>query len=104
MITANEARKLSDEILKPVSGSIEFKAVMAQIDRDIRRAVKNGLEEITIKTYLLPVYNNYKFPKCVNLSKIDKDDFWWPYVKTELEKLGFKIFSTIVHETYKVAW
>ena len=104
MITANEARKLTNEILEPVSGSIEFKAIMAGIDRNIRRAVSDGLEKIEILAYTLQVLNNYKFPKGVNVSKIDHEHFWWPYVKAELEKNGFKISKTITVDHYIVAW
>ena len=48
MITANEARKLTDEILEPVSGSVEFKAIMAGFERYIRKAIADGLEKIEI--------------------------------------------------------
>lgn len=104
VITAAEARELSNRILKPVTGSVEFLAIMAKIDRDIRKAVSDGLEEIEIKAYVLQVYNDYKFPKCVNASKIDREQFWWPYVKEELEKLGYKISKTIVADNYIVSW
>ena len=104
MITATEARKLTNENLEPVSGSVEFKAIMARIERDIRKAIANGRENIEIISYVLPVFNNYKFPKCVNKDKIDKDHFWWPYVKAELEANGFKISKTIVRDHYIVAW
>ena len=104
MITANEARKLTNEILEPVSGSVEFKGIMAGIEREIRKAIADGLEKIEIISYTLQVMNNYNFPKCVNIGKIDKDHFWWPYVKTELEKNGFKIFNTITSDHYIVAW
>ena len=104
MITAAEARRLTDEILEPASGSVEFKAIMAGVERKIRKAIADGLEKIEILSYTLPVLNNYKFPKNVNTSKIDKDHFWWPYVKTELEKNGFKISNTITYDRYIVAW
>lgn len=104
MIIANEARKLTNEILEPVSGSVEFKAIMAAIERDIRKAIADGLEKIEIIGHVLKVYNNYKYPKCINASKVDPDYFWWPYVKTELEKNGFKIFNTITCDHYIVAW
>ena len=104
MITAAEARKRTDEILEPVSGSVEFKAIMAAIERDIRKAVSDGLEKIEIIAYTLQVYNGYKFPKCINRDKIDKDHFWWPYVKTELEKNGFKISDMTMRDHYIVAW
>lgn len=104
MITAAEARKLTDEILEPVSGSIEFKAIMAGIERDIRKATADGLEKIEIIAYTLQATNSYKFPKCINRDKIDRDHFWWPYVKAELEKNGFKILKTITRDHYIVAW
>ena len=104
MITAAEARKLTDEIIEPVSGSVEFKAIMARIDRDIRKAIANGLEKIEIIGYVLPTYNNYTFPKCINANKIDEDCFWWPYVKEELEKNGFRVSKTITCDHYTVAW
>ena len=104
MITATEARKLTDEILEPVSGSVEFKAIMAAIERDIRKAIVDGLEKIEIISYTLQVLNNYKFPKCINREKIDKDHFWWPYVKAELEQNGFKVSRTITCDHYIVAW
>ena len=104
MITANEARKLTNEVLEPVSGSIEFRAIMVKIEREIRTAIADGLEKIEIIGHTLRVYNGYRFPKCVNENKIDKDHFWWPYVKTELEKNGFKIFNTITYDHYIVAW
>lgn len=104
MITAKEARKLTDEILEPVSGSVEFKAIMAAIERNIRTAIADGLEKIEIIGHVLPVYNDYEFPKCINKDKINKDHFWWPYVKAELEKNGFKIRNTTVCDHYIVAW
>ena len=104
MITATEARRLTDEILEPVSGSIEFKAIMAGIDRIIRKAILDGLEKIEILAYTLQVLNDYKFPKCINISKIDREHFWWPYVKAELEKNGFKISKTITVDHYIVSW
>jgi hypothetical protein len=104
MITATEARKLTDEILEPVSGSIEFKAIMAAIERKIRKAIANGLEEIEIISYTLQVLNGNKFPKCINRDKINKDHFWWPYVKTELEENGFTISNTPVCDHYIVSW
>lgn len=104
MITATEARKLTDEILEPVSGSVEFKAIMARIERDIREAISDGLEKIEIIGHVLPVYNDYKFPKCINRDKINKDCFWWPYVKTELEKNEFKVSGTMTYGHYIVAW
>lgn len=104
MITANEARKLTDEILEPVSGSVEFKAIMAGIERKIRKAIADGLENIEIIAYTLPVLNNNKFPQCINRNQIDRDHFWWPYVKAELEKNGFKIFNTITCDHYEIAW
>lgn len=104
MITATEARKLTDEILEPVSGSVEFKAIMAGIEREIRKAIADGLENIKIIAYTLQVMNNYKFPKSVNKDKIDKDHFWWPYVKAELEQNGFKISNTTTYDHYIVAW
>ena len=104
MITATEARKLTDEILEPISGSVEFKAIMARIERDIRTAISDGLEKIEIIGHVLPIYNDYAFPKCINKDKIDKDHFWWPYVKVELEKNGFKISSTITCDHYIIAW
>lgn len=104
MITATEARKLTDEILEPISGSVEFKAIMAGIERNIRTAISDGLEKIEIISYTLPTMNNYKFPKCVNRDAIDKDHFWWPYVKAELEKNGFKISKTMTCDHYIVAW
>lgn len=104
MITVAEARKLSDEILEPVSGSVEFKAIMVRIERDIRKAISDGLEKIEIIGHVLPVYNNYNFPKCINRDKIEKDHFWWPYVKTELEKNGFESRNTMTCGHYIVAW
>lgn len=104
MITATEARKLTDEILEPVSGSIEFKAIMAAIERDIRKAIADGRQSIEIISYTLQVMNNYKFPKCVNRDAIDKDHFWWPYVKAELEANGFKISRTMTCDHYIVSW
>ena len=104
MITAKEARKLTDEILEPVNGSVEFKAIMAGVERDIRMAISDGLEKIKITSYTLPALNNFKFPKCINSSKIDKDYFWWPYVKAELKKNGYKILSTSTRDDYIVAW
>ena len=104
MITATEARRLTDEILEPVSGSIEFKAIMAGIDRIIRKAILDGLEKIEILAYTLQVLNDYKFPKCINISKIDREHFWWPYVKAELERNGFKISNTGVCDHYIVSW
>jgi len=104
MITATEARKLTDEILEPVSGSVEFKAIMAGIERDIRKAIADGLEKIEIIAYTLQVMNNYKFPKCVNRDKINGDTFWWPYVKAELEQNGFKISRTMTCDHYIVSW
>ena len=104
MINAEEARKLTDEILEPVSGSVEFKAIMARIERDIRTAISDGLDKIEIIGHVLPVYNDYKFPKCINKDKIDKDHFWWPYVKEELEKNGFKILNMFTCGHYIVAW
>ena len=104
MITANEARKLTNEVLEPVSGSVEFKAIMAGIERDIRRAIADGLEKIEISTYVLEVYNDYKYPNCVNKNTIDRDHFWWTYVRKELEKNGFKISNTIACDHYIVAW
>lgn len=104
MITAKEARKLTDEILEPVGGSVEFKAIMAAIERNIRTAIADGLEKIEIIGHVLPVYNDYKFPKCINRDKINKDCFWWPYVKAELEKNGFEIHNTTVCGHYIVAW
>jgi len=104
MITAAEARKLTNEILEPVGGSIEFKAIMAKIEREIRTAISNGLEKIEIIGHVLQVYNDYKFPKCVNRDMIDRDHFWWPYVKAELEKNGFEIRNTMTCDHYIVAW
>ena len=104
MITATEARKLTNEILEPVSGSVEFKAIMAKIERDIQKAIADGLEKIEIISYVLQVYNDYKFPKCVNRGAINGDTFWWPYVKAELEKNGFKIRNTMTCDHYIVAW
>lgn len=104
MITANEARKLTNEILDPVRSSVEFKAIMAGVERKIRNAIADGLESIEIISYTLQVLNDYKFPKCVNRAKIDKDHFWWPYVKTELEKNGFKVSKTIVRDHFNIAW
>lgn len=104
MITATEARKMTNENLEPVSGSVEFKAIMARIERDIRKAIADGLEKIEIISYLLPVFNNCKFPPCINRDKIDHNHFWWPYVKTELEANGFMISKTIVRDHYIVAW
>lgn len=104
MITAAEARKLTNEILEPVNGSVEFKAIMARIERDIRTAIANGLEKIEIIGHVLTVYNDYKFPKCVNRDAIDRDHFWWPYVKAELEKNGFEIRNTMTCDNYIVAW
>jgi hypothetical protein len=104
MITANEARKLSDEILKPINCSPEFKAIMNKIEHKIKKAIMDGLEKIKIISYTLPILNDYKFPKGINTSAIDRDHFWWPYVKTELENNGFKIFSTITSDHYVVAW
>ena len=104
MITATEARKLTDEILEPVSGSVEFKAIMARIERDIREAISDGLEKIEIIGHVLQVYNDYNFPKCINRGKINGDTFWWPYVKAELEKNGFEIRNTMTCDHYIVAW
>lgn len=104
MITATEARKLTDEILEPVSGSVEFKAIMARIERDIRKAIADGRQSIEIISYVLQVMNNYKFPKCVNRATIDEDNFWWPYVKAELETNGFKISKTMTCDHYIVTW
>ena len=104
MITAAEARKLTNEILEPVNGSVEFKAIMAGIERDIRKAIADGLEKIEIIAYTLKAYNDYTFPECVNAGEIDADHFWWPYVKTELEKNGFKISNTITRDHYTVSW
>lgn len=104
MITAKEARKLTDEILEPVSGSVEFKAIMAKIERDIRTAISDGLEKIEIIGHVLKVYNGYNYPKCVNANKVDTDHFWWPYVKAELEKNGFEIRNTMTCDHYIVAW
>ena len=104
MITATEARKLTNEILEPVSGSVEFKAIMAAVERDIRKAIADGLESIEIISYCLAVMNGYKLPKCINRERIDLDHFWWPYVKEELEKNGFKISRTLTCDHYTVAW
>ena len=104
MITANEARKLTNDVLEPISGSVEFKAIMAKIENEIRQAIADGLESIEIISYCLSVYNGYKYPKCVNREKINGDKFWWPYVKEELEKNGFKVMNTITCDHYTVAW
>jgi hypothetical protein len=104
MITATEARKLTNENHEPVSGSVEFKAIMVRIERDIRKAIADGRESIEIISYLLPVFNNCKYPSFINRDKIDNNHFWWPFVKTELEANGFKISKTIVSDHYTVAW
>ena len=104
MITAAEARKMTNEILEPIYGSVEFLTIMSSIEREIKTAVSNGLESIEIISYTLPVMNNYKFPKCVNADKINKDHFWWHYVKDVLVKNGFKISNTTVFDHYIVSW
>ena len=102
-ITAKEARTLTDKVLSPISGSIEFLAIMAKIDRDIRIAIDDGLEQIEVKAYTLPAYNDYKYPSGVNSKKISRT-FWWPYVEEELKKLGYNINRTTIADTYIVSW
>jgi len=104
MITAKEARKLSDEILKPVNSSPEFKDIMNSIERSIRAAIADGLEQIEIISYTLSARNNFNFPSYINANAIDRDHFWWPYVKTELENNGFRVSNTITRDHYIVAW
>ena len=104
MITAKEARKLSDEILKPVNSSPEFKDIMDSIEHNIRTAIANGLEQIEIISYTLSACNNYTFPSYINANAIDRNHFWWPYVKEELEKNGFRVSNTITCDHYIVAW
>ena len=104
MITAKEARKRTDAILKPVEKSAEFKAIMDRIESDINAAVNDGLESIVIKTHVLPVLNGYHYPEYINRNAIDSDHFWWPYVKAELERNGFSCCSTMTCDTYRVCW
>ena len=104
MITAAEARTRSNEILHPVTETPEFKKIMSKLDAEIREAVEDGRESIEIISYCLKVLNNYEYPKFINRNTINGDTFWWPFVKTELEKLGYKIRSTMTCDHYIVAW
>ena len=104
MITAEEARKLTDNILYPVSTSPEFKKIMQRLDREIHHAIADGRETLMIKGYCLPVYNNYKYPKGINYKAIDRDTFWVPYVKKELDRNGFKVRDTFTVNTYMICW
>jgi len=104
MITAKEARILTND-KQPVYGSDEFNAVMAGVERIIRKAISDGHEEVEIISHTLQELNGCKFPKCVNIkNKVDCEYFWWPYVKTELKKNGFKISNTVVCDHYIIAW
>ena len=104
MLTAKEARERSNKILKPVPETPEFKKIMSRIEGEISMAIDDGLESIKIEAYVLKVYNDYRFPKFINSNKIDKDRFWWPFVKAELERLGYKCLNTITEDTYKICW
>ena len=104
MINAAEARKRSNEILNPVTETPEFKTIMNILDIKIREAIEDGLEKIEVIGSCLQVLNNYAFPKFINRNVINGDTFWWPFVKTELEKLGFKIHNTMTCDHYMVAW
>ena len=104
MITATEARKRTDKVLQPVEHSNEFKVIMDHIEADICRAINDGRENILVEANVLQVYNDYKFPVGINSHAIDRTHFWWPFVKAELEKLGYKCRETITCDTYKVCW
>lgn len=104
MITANEARTLTDAKLAPVETSPELKLIMSRIEHEIRDAINAGRESISIKGYCLPVYNDYKYPAGINYNTIDRDTFWVPYVKKVLERNGFKVHSTLTVNTYLICW
>ena len=105
MIKANEARAITNEKRKPIPKTPEFQAIMSRIERKINEAVDCGRDNIVLHTYCLPVYNNYSFPKSINTDMIDRDHFWWPYVKEELEKNGYEcIAAANTIDAYIVRW
>ena len=102
-ITAKEAAAQSNEIRKPIDATPEFQEIMSRIEREIRRAIDDGLRSIEIISYCLPVYNNYTFPSFIKRID-DLDHFWWPFVRDELVKNGFKVGETITRDHYIVSW
>jgi hypothetical protein len=104
MITAAEATRMSNEKLKDIDKTPEFLEIMRCIENKIRVAIIDGKRSISIISYVLAVYNRYKFPSFVNRNTINRDKFWWKYVRSELEKNGFKIYKTNTIDHYVVEW
>ena len=104
MITASEATRMSNEKLKDIDKTPEFLQIMQRIENKIRDAIADCKRYIEIISYTLPEYNRCKFPSFVNRNKINRDKFWWQYVRSELEKNGFKIYNTDTIDHYLVEW
>lgn len=106
MINAKEARELIDTklALANVTHSDGFKLILNRLDEEIRTAINNGLESIVLKTYLLDSMAAYKLPSGFNSKFVDANKFWFKYVKSQLEKLGFKIEKTMTTDNYLVSW
>lgn len=104
MITAAEATRMSNEKLKDIDKTPEFLEIMKRIEIEIRNAIADGKRYICIISYTLMEYNRCKFPSFVNRNTISAKKFWWQYVRSELEKNGFKIYKTNTIDHYVVEW
>lgn len=104
MITAAEATRMSNEKLNGIEKTPEFLEIMQRIENKIREAIADGKRYIGIISYTLMEYNRCKFPSFVNHDTINAKTFWWQYVRSELEKNGFKIYKTNTIDHYVVEW
>lgn len=104
MITANEARKLTNAKFANIHTSEGFKTLMVRIDHDIRKAIDDGDTSYELTIGLLHTMANHKLPEGVNGNVVDLAVFWWTYVKPELIKYGFTIQNTITHGHYRICW
>ena len=104
MITAFEARLLSNKKKETVRDSLPFKQVMGYLEKEICKAIDDGNEEIMVKAGTLSIYANNALPPGFNKKTIDADAFWWKHASGELTKNGYKIHDTMISNTYKISW
>lgn len=104
MITASEARILSDKKQSIVRDSLPFKSIMGYLDEEIRKAIDDGNQEIIVRTGSLSIYANETLPDGFNKKAVDAAAFWWKYVSSELALNGYKIYDTMISGSYKISW
>lgn len=105
MFNASTIRNSFADIRESVTKSAEFKQILTRLEKEFCDAAAAGLSSYRLKTYLLPVFANYRLPKNVCRDLIDDvGNWWWPFVEAELVNRDFKILPTNTVDHYAICW